>query len=210
MSTLTRLPLCRSGLPAVSYPWDGKLHLNITNRCTLRCRFCPRSAKQWMRFGHNLALRREPDVGDIMEAAGDPRAYDEVVFSGLGEPSLRLYHALEAGRQLRRRGGRVRMVTNGLANLVYRRDVTPDLEGNIDALSVSFIAQNEATYNRHCCPRGRGSYDAMMDFVERARDFVPEVEITAIELPGVDLDACGRIAADLGVGFRARRYGEIE
>ena len=32
---------------------------------------------------------------------------------------------------------RVRLNTDGLANLVYGRDVTPDLEGPVDALSIS-------------------------------------------------------------------------
>ena len=38
-----------------------------------------------------------------------------------------------------------------------------------------------------------------------AREFVPEITLTAIDgLPGVDIDACRKIADDLGVGFRRR------
>ena len=38
-----------------------------------------------------------------------------------------------------------------------------------------------------------------------AREFVPEITLTAIDgLPGVDIAACREIADDLGVGFRRR------
>jgi TatD DNase family protein len=45
----------------------------------------------------------------------------------------------------------------------------------------------------------------MLDFVKCAREFVPEITLTAIDgLPGVDMAACEKIAQRLRVGFRRR------
>lgn len=194
----------------IGYTLHGNLYLNITNRCTLRCTFCPKFNGVWEVQGYDLRSQHEPSVTEILDAVGDPRGYHEVVFCGLGEPMLRLYPLLEVAARLRGQGARVRVNTDGLANLVYGRDVTPDLENNIDALSISLNAQNEATYNIHCRPKLTGAYAAVLDFAERARDFVPEVTLTAIDgLAGVDIAACERIARDMGVNFRRRVLDEV-
>lgn len=189
----------------VGYSLGDNRYLNVTNRCTLRCAFCPKFNSCWTVQDYGMRLGREPSVEQIVEAAGDVEQYREIVFCGLGEPTLRLYDVLEAGARLRAEGGYVRVNTDGLANLVHGRDVTPDLEGIVDALSVSLNADNAEVYDRHCRPRTPHSYEAMLDFVGRAREFVSDITVTAIEgLPGVDIDACERIARQLGVEFRLR------
>ena len=195
----------------IGYTLHGNRYLNITNRCTLRCTFCPKFNGVWEVQGYDLRSHFEPGVAEIIAAVGDPRGYREVVFCGLGEPMLRLYPMLEAAAaRLRSQGAYVRVNTDGLASLVYGRDVTPDLEDNIDALSISLNAQDEATYNLHCRPKLAGAYAALLDFAERARDFVPEVTLTAIDgLAGVDIAACERIAQDMGVNFRRRVLDEV-
>ncbi len=195
----------------IAYPLHGKCYLNITSRCTLACSFCPKAQHRWAVGDANLYLPREPAVSELLAAVGDASRYDEVVFCGLGEPTLRLYDMLEMAGGLKEQGARrVRVDTDGLANLVYRRDVTPDLEGFIDALSISLNAQNEEIYNRYCRPSLPGAYAALLDFTDRARDFVPDVRLTAIEgLPDIDIPACAAIAHRLGVAFYARRLDDI-
>ena len=194
----------------IGYTLHGNRYLNITNRCTLRCAFCPKFNGIWDVQGYDLRSRHEPGVEEMLAAVGNPRDYNEVVFCGLGEPTLRLYPLLEVAARLRNQGARVRVNTDGLASLIHRRDVTPDLEDNIDVLSISLNAQDEATYNRHCRPKEPGAYAAMLDFTERARDFVSEVTLTAIDgLPGVDIAACEKIARDLGVNFRRRVRDQV-
>ena len=189
----------------VGYTLRDSRYLNITNRCTLRCAFCPKFNGEWTVQDYPLRLSREPTLEEIVAAAGNPEDYREIVFCGLGEPTLRLYTLLEAAARLRPRTKRIRLNTDGLANLVYGRDVTPDMEGLIDALSVSLNAQDAETYNLHCRPKLPGAYEAVLDFVKHARDFVPEITLTAIDgLPGVDIAACEKIAQRLGVNFRRR------
>lgn len=195
----------------IGYTLHGNRYLNITNRCTLRCAFCPKFNGTWTVRDHDLRLcGEEPTADEIVDAVGDPDEIEEVVFCGLGEPTLRLYTLLDAASRLRGRVPRLRLNTDGLANLVYGRDVTPDFEGVVQALSVSLNAQDAETYNRHCRPLLPGAHAAVLDFVKHAREFVPEVTLTAIDgLPGVDIGACRQIAADLGVGFRRRVLGVV-
>lgn len=189
----------------VGYTLRDSRYLNITNRCTLRCAFCPKFNDQWTVQNYPLRLAHEPTIEEIIAAAGKPEEYREIVFCGLGEPTLRLYALLEVATRLRHRAKRIRINTDGLANLVYGRDVTPDMEGLIDALSVSLNAQNAEIYNRHCRPKLPGSWEAMLDFVKCARDFVPDITLTAIDgLSGVEIAACEKIAQRLGAGFRRR------
>jgi len=157
-----------------------------------------------------MRLHDEPGVEALLAAAGDPAAHDEIVFCGFGEPTLRLYTVLDVGAELRRRGARVRLNTDGLANLVHGRDVTPDLEDAVDAVSISLNAQDAATYYQHCRPPIGGAFLALLDFARRAREFVPQVTLTAIDgLKGVDISACRALAEQLGVGFRRRELDQV-
>jgi TatD family-associated radical SAM protein len=199
-SAVKQLPL-----QIIAYTLRDSRYLNITNRCTLRCEFCPKFNGMWTVQNYPLRLEHEPGIDDIIAAVGNPEDYREIVFCGLGEPTLRLYTLLDAATRLRQRTKRIRLNTDGLANLIYGRDVTPDMEGLIDALSVSLNAQDAETYNLHCRPKLPGAYEAMLDFVKCAREFVPEITLTAIDgLPGVDMAACEKIAQRLSVGFRRR------
>ncbi|OGI43456.1 MAG: radical SAM protein [Candidatus Muproteobacteria bacterium RBG_16_64_11] len=194
-----------AGWETVAYRLHGNCYLNLTQRCTLRCRFCPKFNGTWRVKDFDLRLHREPSVEQLLAAVGDPREYREVVFCGLGEPTLRLPTVLAVAERLRADGARVRLNTDGLASLTHGYDVTPELAGRIDALSVSLNAQNSEIYNRHCRPKLPGAYAAMLDFVRRARRFVPDITVTAIDgLAGVDIAACAEIADRLGVNFRRR------
>jgi TatD family-associated radical SAM protein len=191
--------------PTLAYPIGENLYLNVTDRCTLNCTFCPKHAAQPRVRGYDLSLGARPEVNDIIAALGDPARYSEVVFCGFGEPTLRLKPVLEVSDYIQSRHGRVRINTDGLANLVHKRNVLREFTGRVDALSVSMNAHNETVYNRHCRPALRGSYQAMLSFLEQAPRYVNEVTATAIDgLQGVDIDACQRLAMERGVQFRRR------
>ena len=88
--------------------------------------------------------------------------------------------------------------------------MTPELGSAIDAISISLNAQDEATYERYCRPKQTGAYAALLDFIAKVKAHVPDVTVTAIDgLEGVDIAACARIAAELGVKFRARVLDQI-
>lgn len=197
--------------PTLAYELHGSLYLNITYHCTLRCAFCPKFQGSWEVQGYDLLLKREPDAQEVLSEVGDPAQYKEIVFCGLGEPTLRLDTLLTVAAQVKARGAkRVRLNTDGLANLVHGRDVTPELARVVDAVSISLNAQDEVTYNRHTRPKLDGAYQAMLDFARAAKSAGIEVTLTAINgLDGVDIAACEAIAHKLGVAFRQRELDVV-
>lgn len=199
-----------AGQETIAYPLHGNCYLNLSSRCTLRCRFCPKFNGSWRVKDYNLRLHSQPSAEQVVAAVGDPKRYREVVFCGLGEPTLRLRTVLTVAERLRAQGARIRLNTDGLASLVHGRDVTPDFEERIDALSVSLNAQNAEVYNHHCCPKIPGAYAALLDFIQRAHEVVPDITVTAIDgLPGVDIEACAGIADTIGVNFRRRLLDKV-
>ena len=200
----------QAGKNVIAYSLRSNRYLNLTNRCTLRCRFCPKFNKQWDVESYSLRLREEPDVSCILNEVGAVGEYEQVVFCGLGEPTLRLPELLEVASGLKRQGAFVRVNTDGLANFIHGRDVTPQLADCVDALSISLNAQDESTYNYHCRPPREGAYPEMLEFILRAKAHIPEITLTAVDgLDGVDVGACRDLAHRFGVQFRRRVLGKV-
>ncbi|MBI2890130.1 MAG: YchF/TatD family DNA exonuclease [Nitrospirae bacterium] len=201
----------RIGLePRLAYRIRDSLYLNITNKCTIACTFCPKF-EDYMVKGHFLRLPREPQASEILEAVADLEGTREVVFCGYGEPTLRLDVLRDVARHLKGRGTRVRLNTDGLGCLVHGRNILPELQGLIDCVSVSLNASSGDEYARLCpSHHGAAAYEAVKAFIDEAKNWIPEVQATAVTVPGVDVEACRRIAEEeLGVRFRAREFNEV-
>ena len=206
------LPL-EAGGPCFVYPIRRSLYVNVTNECSNRCRFCPRSGGELVVKGHDLRLAREPSAGDVLKALRDARVedYDEVVFCGFGEPTLRLEDIRKVGKEVRARWKKkVRLDTNGQGSVLAGRDIVPDLAEFVDAVSVSLNAPDAAAYERLCRPTIPNAFEAVCAFIRRAREMIPEVRATAVAVPGLDLEAVRRLAEeDLGVAFHVRAYNVV-
>ena len=208
---LFRLP-AEETIGPPTYVIRNTLYVNVTNACDARCGFCPRTHDDYVVKGYDLRRAKDPTLAQIFDAMGDPTRYDEVVFCGFGEPTLRLDTVKEVARRLKARGVRVRLNTNGHADLIHRRPTAAELVGLVDTVSVSLNAQDRETFERHCpsafSPDG---FTPMLDYVRACRDVGLDVVCTAVEgLEGVDLAACKRLAEEeLGVGWRARTLDEV-
>jgi TatD DNase family protein len=193
----------------IAYRIRNSLYLNITNRCTNSCTFCTKF-QDFKVKGHQLKLEHEPDAQEIIEAIGDPQGYEEIVFCGYGEPLLRLDCVIEVARWVKQQGVKVRINTDGQANLVHGRNVLPELEGLVDSISVSLNASNADEYQRLCRSKfDSEGYEAVKAFIREATKYIPHVSASAVTVPGVDIDACAEIAAELGAEFRKRIYNEV-
>jgi TatD family-associated radical SAM protein len=193
---------------SIVYPIGDSLYLNITNRCTNKCPFCIRNLSRRFNQKYELWLDKEPTVEQIMAAIGDPSKYKQIVFCGYGEPLVRLDAVKEVAKKLKGKV-KVRIDTNGTANLFWGKNILPELKGLIDIMSVSLNAENAEIYNKICRPIfGAQSYEAVIEFIKEAKKYIPEVEITVVDLPTVDKEKCREIARDLGVKFRIRPYYE--
>lgn len=197
-----------SGIAA--YKLNDNCYINLTNRCFLRCSFCPRTNNQWDVRGYNLRLNREPSVHEVIDQVGSPEEFREIVFCGLGEPTLRLNELIEIAGYYKGLGCRIRVNTSGTTNWQQYRDVTSRFSGIIDAFSISMNAQNMQVHDKICRPRSYQIYPSMMEFIKCIRKYCSDVTITAIRgLPDVDIHACKKIADDLCVKFYERQLDEV-
>ncbi|OGC10252.1 radical SAM protein [candidate division WOR-1 bacterium RIFOXYC2_FULL_37_10] len=196
----------------IAYKLGNSLYLNITNRCTNECSFCIRSKPGNFNEKYNLWLDSEPTTEEIVQAIGDPRQYEQIVFCGYGEPLIRLEIIKEVAAEIKAKTNQVkiRIDTNGHANLFWGRNILPELKGLIDFVSISLNAQNAETYNKLCNPMGgKKVFDAVVDFIKEAKKHIPQVEASVVGLPGaIDIEKTKKIAEDLGVSFRKRPYYE--
>ncbi len=223
----------------IAYRIRNSLYLNITNKCTLACTFCPKFDTYEVTGVYLKLGAQEPTADEILAAARsavdrgsaglaeanevlqnlsqgiaapDLSAFDEVVFVGYGESTRRLPVLLEVARRARKElsARRIRLDTDGLANLREGRDVTPDLAREIDALSVSLNAQDAATYARACPSRyGEAAFPAVCDFIAAATAHFSWVQATAVGVEGVDESGCQALAEKLGARWRFRPFQHV-
>ncbi len=193
----------------ILYEAHGNLYLNITNRCTAECVFCIKRYSDGV-YGYNLRLSREPELSDIIkELSGvELSKYREVVFTGLGEPLVRLDDVLEITRWLTARGMPARLDTIGHAKILYpERKVAQELaDAGMKIVSISLNAQDEETYNRLCAPKSRNAYVKMLEFARDVSKAVMELRFTVVNLPAVDIPKCREIAKEYCADFKVRGY----
>lgn len=196
----------------IAYPFEGHLYMNLTNRCTNKCKFCIRFTPSGV-DGIDLWLEREPTVEEIKAALikAEFKNYDEIVFCGYGEPMLRWEAIVEVAEFIRKNSdAKIRINTNGHANRAAGKDVTPYLEGLIDAISISLNAKNAKEYNDICvCDYGEDGFYEMLDFAKKAKRYVPKVVLSVVDtISEEDIEACRKIAEETGVEYRVRVYSE--
>jgi len=190
------------------YRAKGNIYLNITNRCSSDCVFCLAKFTDTV-FGCNLKLDVEPEPADLLrdlELAFLDGPACEVVFVGLGEPTMRLDVVLEVVEWCRLRRIRTRLVTNGHGQLINPdREVAHELAHmGLNAVSVSLVAHNSEVYNQLCRPIFSKAYREVIRFAEQCLGEGIETELTVIDLPEVDIESCRNIAEKIGAGFRVR------
>ncbi len=205
---------------SIAYPIEDSLYLNITNRCTNACVFCIRYKARIFNGKYFLWLEHEPTIEEILKEIGDPNKYKEIVFCGYGEPLIRLEAVKEVSEIIKKKlrdnpaGGptKIRVDTNGHANLFYQRNILPELKGLVDIMSVSLNAQNEDTYDAICNSFfGRAAFPAVIEFIKESKKYIPEVEATVVDLPQlIDIEKARKIVKEIGVSFRIRPYYEGE
>ncbi len=193
----------------IAYVIRNSLYLNITSRCSNRCVFCSRETAPYVK-GHYLGLEKDPTVEELINAIGDPSGYDEVVFCGFGEPTERLDVLTVVARYLKDKGSKVRLDTNGLGDLINGRSICEELKGLIDTICISLNTNTEEEYQELCNSSFDGTaYASLLSFIKEAKKFIPDVMVSIVGMPGIDIEGCRKIAEELGVRFRVREYNNV-
>jgi len=193
---------------------SGKnIYVNMTNRCPCNCTFCLRHTKKQAE-GHSLWLSEgEPTVEEVLAEFSkyDLSVVREIVFCGFGEPLERLYDVVKVIDELKKQypALKFRVNTVGLANLIYGKDVTPELKGRFDTVSISLNAPNAEEYYKLTRSRfGIRSYDEVKKFAVLAKRYVPNVVMTVVDkvLSEEKIEMCRKICEELGVVLRVRPF----
>ena len=196
--------------PRIVYKYKGGLYINLTNKCSNECVFCTAKEEDYF-AGYKLRFKKEPGVRDVLRAVGKEKEYWKVSFCGFGEPFCRFKEMMEISRILKNRGYKIRIVTNGCGNLIQGKDVLPELKGFIDEMSVSLNVEEKGKYNAICRPQFEGDvFGAVLNFIREAKKYVPQVEISFLNIPGMDSQKCKGIAQNLGVDYKIREYNLVK
>lgn len=199
------------------YQLEGKIYINLTNKCTNDCIFCLRKDKDDVK-GQELWLDDENSgANDVVVQFEEilrlrPQNYnDEVIFCGYGEPLLKLDVLKEVAKYIKDNypDTKIRINTNGHANYVYNRDIVPELKGLIDTISVSLNAESADEYNELSQPVFEGAYEEVKKFIKSCSDNGFETIASVVEgYKGrhLNLEKCEKIASDLGAKFRVREW----
>lgn len=196
------------------YLLDGKIYINLTNKCSNDCIFCIRTLKDDV-AGANLWLKNDSVSSDevIKQIKALKNKETEIVFCGYGEPTLKLDVLKDVAKYIKENyeGMKVRLNTNGHANFIYKRNIVPELVGLIDEISVSLNASTEETYKEMAQPNL-----VCTNVLEEVKDFIKKsveagIETTASIVTGykdydVDVRECEKITTDLGAKFRVREW----
>lgn len=196
------------------YELDGKIYINLTNKCTNDCIFCLRKDKDDVK-GQKLWLDDENSTAqDVIEQFEKIKMHNvgsEVIFCGYGEPLLKLDVLKDVAKYIKENypNTKIRINTNGHANYVYKRDIVPELKGLIDTISVSLNGESSQEYNELSQPVFEGAYEEVKKFIKSCADNGIETVASVVEgYKGrhLDLEKCEKIASDLGAKFRVREW----
>jgi TatD DNase family protein len=193
------------------YELYGKIYINLTNRCTNNCVFCLRNDKDDV-CGQKLWLDNEDyPVQDVIDQLNNFKISDEVIFCGYGEPLLKLDVLKEVAKYIKEnyKNVKIRVNTNGQANIVYKRNIVPELKGLVDEFSVSLNGEDNKEYNDYSRPRLLNAYEEVKRFIKACSD--ENIEVVASVVEGykgqhLNLKKCEEIANSLGAKFRAREW----
>ena len=199
----------------ISYEYEGALYLNFTNRCDCACVFCLRhNGHKGSIYADDLWLEHEPSREEILAdlLARDLSRYRELVFCGFGEPTFRWDDDAWLIDELKERGAKlppVRINTNGHANRILGRDITPEMKGRVDIVSISLNGATAEEYTAVTQPStGEQGWEDMLEFTRRAVKQVPTVMMTIVNKDKTpeDIETCRKLAESLGAKLRVREY----
>ncbi len=196
----------------ILYRVHQNVYVNLTNKCPCDCTFCLRQTMDRVGESGSLWLEKEPTVEEVIAdfANFPPDSYEEVVFCGFGEPTEALPVLLAVAAYVKETLGKpVRINTNGLGNLIWQRDITPELAGLVDTVSISLNTPNGDRYHEIVRSRfGDCSFGAMLDFARGCTRYVPRVVMSTVEttITREEEEECRRICQEIGAVYRIRPW----
>lgn len=185
------------------------LYVNLTNKCTNACVFCIRNTVDEIK-GKKLWLENEDfEAKDVVAQLEKFNTPQEVVFCGYGEPFMKLDVLKGICAYLRYKNVKIRVNTNGMGNIVNKRNILPEIVDFVDEMSISLNAPTEEQYNAISRPQFKNAYKEMLDFAKKCVENGIRTTLTVVDKhPNytLDIEACKKIANEIGAEFRVREW----
>ena len=191
------------------YPIENSLYVNITNLCCCKCVFCVRDITDSVGGSDSLWLDHEPTIDELKAELEkfNLDEYEEVVFCGYGEPLMRINEVVEFANYIKtKKNIKIRVNTNGLADLIHKKKTAVLLKDAIDAVSISLNAPNEEVYLEIAKPAfGIKSFDAMLSFAKDCKTCIKEVCFSVVdEITDEEIRQSQELADSLDIPLRVR------
>ena len=191
------------------YPIENSLYVNITNLCCCKCVFCVRDITDSVGGSDSLWLDHEPTIDELKAELEkfNLDEYEEVVFCGYGEPLMRINEVVEFANYIKtKKNIKIRVNTNGLADLIHKKKKAVLLKDAIDAVSISLNAPNEEVYLEVAKPAfGIKSFDAMLSFAKDCKTCIKEVCFSVVdEITDEEIRQSQELADSLDIPLRVR------
>lgn len=191
------------------YPIENSLYVNITNLCCCKCVFCVRDITDSVGGSDSLWLDHEPTMDELKAELEkfNLDEYEEVVFCGYGEPLMRINEVVEFANYIKtKKNIKIRVNTNGLADLIHKKKTAVLLKDAIDAVSISLNAPNEEVYLEVAKPAfGIKSFDAMLSFAKDCKTCIKEVCFSVVdEITDEEIRQSQELADSLDIPLRVR------
>lgn len=194
----------------IIYTYKNQVYANITNKCDCSCTFCIRSGHTGVGESDNLWHTADPTIDEIKAAIDcfDFTKYEEFVFCGYGEPTCALDILIETAKYVKEKTGlKIRLNTNGLANLYHKRNIIPELAPVVDSISISLNAPDAESYQAVTRPQFENAYPALLDFAKECRDVFPFTQLSIVDvLSKEDIEKCQAVADECGVYLKIRHF----
>ncbi|MCD7740602.1 MAG: TIGR04100 family radical SAM protein [Ruminococcus sp.] len=195
----------------ISYEIGDSLYLNITNKCPCSCTFCIRNNGDGAYGSDPLWLDHQPSFEEVREnlSKRDLGSYRQIVFCGYGEPTCELELLKQTADYIKSVCNvSIRLNTNGLSDLINKRETASELEGRIDCVSISLNAPTKEEYDAVTRPSfDADCYSAMLKFASSAKAYVPEVMFTVVDVIGSEeIERSRKVAESVGVKLRVREF----
>jgi TatD DNase family protein len=148
----------------------------------------------------------EPPAEVYIKEIGDPKKFDEIVFCGYGEPTIRWDVVKKVAAYVKQNGGKTRINTDGHGNIINKKDITPEMKDLIDVVSISFNSADPKQY-AELMRVSEDHFEEMKKFALKSKQFVKKVVMTVVSLDDVEIEKSRKVVEDeIGAEFRVRKY----
>jgi TatD family-associated radical SAM protein len=163
---------------------------------------------------YNLNLRgKEPSAREVLDLlyAGMKKApAEQIVFCGYGEATLRLPVMLEICDELKKNkyAGAIRLNTVGLGNMIWKKNIVPQLKGRVDQIYISLNSHDPAQWAKLVRPAAgyENGYASVVQFIKDCIGNFDKVVVSTVGGLGVDTAEMKKFVENLGAEFYVREF----